>query len=75
MSQNQGKTRALESLCKVGCRKRACLAPLHTKWVPLASWTGFVGSGHSGQLCHSDPGLITGACFLSQAQILILGSC
>ena len=77
MSQSQGETRALESLCKVGCRKRAYLAPLHTEWVPLASWTGFVGSRHRalGQPCHSDPGLITGACFLSQAQILILGSC
>lgn len=75
MSQSHGEMRALGSLCKVGCRERCCLAPLHTEWVPLASWTGFVGSGHRplGQPCHSDPGLITHACFLSQAQILILG--
>lgn len=67
MSQSHGETRALGSLCKVGCRERSCLAPLHTEWVPLVSWTGFVGSGHRplGQPCHSDPGLITRACFLS----------
>lgn len=45
MSQSHGETRALGSLCKVGYRERSCLAPLHTQWVPLASWTGFVGSG------------------------------